>query len=108
MADIDAKPAPGAPFCRENEPITEIRLYTQYGKDARGLKFAYCIANERAGDEDGAQLGETQRVFVMEAGSLDEACMHARRQGMRMIERYTLDIHRTVTVEFVNAMDEEG
>lgn len=105
---LDHKPAPNLPSCRDNEPITQIRLYTQYGKDARGLKFAYCIARERLGDDDGADLGITQRVFVMEAGSLDEACLHARRQGLRMLERYTLDIHRTVTVELVTAMDEEG
>lgn len=44
----------------------------------------------------------------MEAGSLDDACLHARRLGLRMIERFTLDLHHTVTVELVNAMDEEG
>lgn len=108
MPDIDANAQANSASCREKEPITQIRLYTQYGKDERGRKFAYCCASEGIADDDGHSLGETQRVFVMEAGSLDEACLHARRLGLRMIERFTLDIHRTVTVELVNAMDEEG
>lgn len=104
-----ALPKPSSPSpCREAKPITQIRLYTQHGKDERGLKFAYCIAREPIGDDDGEDLGTTQRVFVMEAGSLDDACLHARRLGLRMIERFTLDLHHTVTVEIVNAMDEEG
>jgi hypothetical protein len=104
-----ALPQPSSPpSCREAEPITKIRLYTQYGKDERGLKFAYCIAREPIGDDDAEDLGTTQNVFVTEAGSLDDACLRARRLGLRMIERFTLDLRQTVTVEIVNAMDEEG
>ncbi|PZR93541.1 MAG: hypothetical protein DI537_10520 [Stutzerimonas stutzeri] len=88
--------------------VPQIRLYTQHGKDERGLQFAYCIAHESRGDDDGPELGSTMRVFVMEAGSLEQACRHARRLGLRMIERFTLHLKSTVTVEFVNVMDEEG
>lgn len=101
------KPSSPSP-CRDEEPITKIRLYTQHGKDERGLEFAYCMAREPIGDDDGEDLGTTQRVFAMEAGSLEQACLHARRLGLRMIERFTLDLNHTVTVEIVNAMDEEG
>lgn len=86
----------------------KIRLYTQFGKDNQGKRYAYCSAREAIGDDDGRELCGTRRVYVMDRGTLDEACLQARRLGLRMLERFTLDLQSTVTVEFVNAMDEEG
>lgn len=86
----------------------KIRLYTQYGTDERRRQYAYCCAYEMAGDDDGRHLGDTRRVLVMELGTLDEACKTARRLGLRMLERVTLDLQQTVTVEIVNAMDQAG
>lgn len=86
----------------------EIRLYTQHGTDEKRHQYAVCSAYQRLGDEDGAHLGDTRRVYAMELSTIDEAGKTARRLALRMLERFTLDLTRSVTVEFVNAMDEEG
>lgn len=86
----------------------KIRLYTQFGTDEKRRQYAYCSAYAAAGDDDGEHLGDARRVLVMELGSLDEACKTARRLGLRMLERYTLDLRQAVTVELVAAMDQEG
>lgn len=86
----------------------KIRLYTQHGRDEGGHQFAYCMAVEAKGDDDGATVMETPRVYVSSRDSLDNTCKAARHQALRRLEQFTLDLLTPVTIEFVAAMDEEG
>lgn len=86
----------------------QLRLYTQHGRDERGRQFAYCMAVEAHGEDDGPPMIQTPRIFVSSRDTLDNTCKAARHQALRLLERFTLDLLTPITIEFVQAMDEEG